>query len=326
MDSDVEPVLLDKLPYLASALLKLFMGGDVVEERGTEELDVLSREASVRHISTCLSPVEKKTPRKKKQKNSPQRKPRHRPRRIPETNHTPLPLHRRQTTIKRRLPHAIKHRRYPLTPRNLKHLLGKLLPILLMILHHNLGPILPRKLPLLLRARRRDGPRPHRLQQLTQPESDAARRSGNEDPVALLHGVRVADERDGREGLQERRGGRLRVDGVRDRDGRFGVYRRVLCVRGGAHVGDAGAELEVRGDVGAQRGDGAGAFAAEDVGRVREGVDACAEVSALCVSALACRGGLGRIARVDVVDADELVLDEDLSVFDLRHGDVLLVL
>ena len=31
-------------------------------------------------------------------------------------------------------------------------------------------------------------------------------------------------------------------------------------------------------------------------------------------------------SRVDVVDADELVLDEDLAFLDLRHRDILLVL
>lgn len=66
--------------------------------------------------------------------------------------------------------------------------------------------------------------------------------------------------------------------------------------------------------------DGAGGFFAEDLGLWR-GVKACAEVSAVYERNQDLEewdvpvGMGGMVLRVDVVDADDVVLDEDLAFF-----------
>lgn len=47
MDPDVQPVLLDESPQLLGVLLELVAGGDVVVQRGAQQLDVLGRQATV---------------------------------------------------------------------------------------------------------------------------------------------------------------------------------------------------------------------------------------------------------------------------------------
>lgn len=148
-----------------------------------------------------------------------------------------------------------------------------------MILDRHLRPILNRQIPLLLGARRRNSARTNRLEQLAQPQPDAARRSRHEDPVPLLHGMRLADERERSEGLEEGGSRILTADAVRDGDCVVGTYGCVLGVGGLAHVDYAGAGGEVGGGVGADGGDGAAGFAAEDVGEGGDGVEAGAEVA-----------------------------------------------
>ena len=91
--------------------------------------------------------------------------------------------------------------------------------------------------------------------------------------------MRFADEGQSREGLKCSGGGGLRGDGVRDGDCGLCGDGGVFGVGGLPCVDDAGVEGEVGWDVGAEGGDGAGGFAAEDVGGVGEGVDAGAEVA-----------------------------------------------
>lgn len=68
--------------------------------------------------------------------------------------------------------------------------------------------------------------------------------------------------------------------------------------------------------------DGAGGFSAEDLGFGR-GVEACAEVSTMYDGSGSVYGGpgvgKGNGVRVDVIDAHELIFDEDLALF--RLGD-----
>ena len=153
-----------------------------------------------------------------------------------------------------------------LSARNLQNLLHKHIPVLLVILEQDLGPILLGQLPLLLCTRRRNRARTHGLEKLTQPQSNTARGSRDKDPVALLHSVRVADQRQRCERLQGRRSACFRRDGIRQRDDVVSCHGRILCVRQLAHVGDARADGQVCGHVCAGGYDGAGAFAAEDVG------------------------------------------------------------
>ena len=70
------------------------------------------------------------------------------------------------------------------------------------------------------------------------------------------------------------------VDGVRKGDCVFGGCDGVFGVGGLAHVGYARVGGKVGGDVGGtRRGDGAGAFTAEDVGEGGDGVEAGSEVA-----------------------------------------------
>lgn len=74
--------------------------------------------------------------------------------------------------------------------------------------------------------------------------------------------------------------------------------------------------------------DGAGGFFAEDLGLLR-GVEACAEVSAMTkdqyMEDLIFNGERGGL-RVDVVDTDEVILNEDLAFFGLGNRQVGFVL
>lgn len=74
--------------------------------------------------------------------------------------------------------------------------------------------------------------------------------------------------------MEQRRSGRFGVDGIRDGDRVVGGYGDVFGVGRLAHVGYACADGEVGGGVGADGGDGTGAFAAEGVGEGGGVVDA----------------------------------------------------
>ena len=68
---------------------------------------------------------------------------------------------------------------------------------------------------------------------------------------------------------------------VRDRDCGFGRHGCVFCVCELARISDADAGFQIGGRVGADRGDGAGAFAAEDVGKRRGSVETGSVVAAV---------------------------------------------
>jgi hypothetical protein len=124
--------------------------------------------------------------------------------------------------------------------------------------------------------------------------------------------------------LQERSGcdARLKVGGDRVD---FGCGDGgVLGVGGGPEPADAVTGFVVVEVAGSGRHDGAFAFAAEDFG-FRGGVESGTEIATkgMSISAWEVRKKIGRgDIRVDVVDANEIVLDQDLAFFWGRNWEV----
>lgn len=197
--------------------------------------------------------------------------------RIPIRNNRPLPSHNLQIILKLILTRAIKHNINPHPTSNLLNLPNKI--TFLFIIHHKLRPIHLRKLNLLTRTRRPNNPRTNSPQQLTEPQPHTPRRSMHEHPVALLDLVRLADERQGRETLQDRGGCHAGLEGRGDNVG-FGSGRRgVFGVGAGPEPDYAVADLEVEEvAAGSEGDDGAFCFAAEDLG-FGCWVETCAEVA-----------------------------------------------
>ena len=166
------------------------------------------------------------------------------------------------------------------------------------------GPVLPGEFALLGRARRPDDGGAERVAPLAQEQPDAARGGMDQDRVARLHRVGLAQQVLRRETLEHHDGADLVGDGLRQVDQQPGRHVALLGI--GAErraVGHAVAGREL-GHVGADRDDVAGRLVAEDQ---RQGVR---------VDALA-------LVDVDEVEPHGALPYADLSGAGWREGDVL---
>lgn len=279
VDTHVHLVLNDEVEQLAGPVLELLAGDDVIEERGPHDAQVLGRELRDGEggdgAGLCVFLVSNSsfilyTPTKGEDIYD------HTTHRIPIADNRPLPLHNLQIVLELILPRTIKNHTHALPAGDRLDLPHQIL--LFFVINHLLRPILPRQVHLLLRARRPDRPRPHGPQQLAQPQAHAPRGSVHQDPIALLDQVRFADQGQGGQALQQRRGGDARRQGGRDEVCLGGGSAGVLGVGGRAHVDYPIADFDVVVQAGPEGEDGAFGFAAEDLG-FGGGVEAGAEVA-----------------------------------------------
>lgn len=260
VDADIERAHRDKVEELLGVPDELLPRGDVVEQRRAQEARVLGREAG-------------------------DGEGRHGARGVAEGDHAALARDAVEADVEGRLADAVEYGDAPLAPRELR---DARLDVLVAVVDDVRGAGLRGQLGLRGRRHRADGVGADGAQELAEEQARAARCRVHEDPVALLHGVRLAHERQRRQALQQRRRRRPRLEGLRDLDDARRRRRRVLGVRVLAHVHHAVPDLEPERVALAELDDGPLALAAEDVRELRRLVETRAEVSVDVVRGMLC--------------------------------------
>lgn len=253
--ADVEGAHGDEVEELLGVADELVARGDVVEERGAHEARVLGREAGDGDG-------------------------RHGARGVAEGDHAALARDAVEADVERGPADAVEDGGAPLPSRELH---DARLDVLVAVIDDVLGAGLPRELGLGGRRHGADGVGADGAQELAEEQARAAGRRVHEDPVALLHGVRLAHERQRREALEERRRRRPPFEASGYLDGARRGRRRVLGVRALAHVRHAVPDLQPERVSVAERHDRPFGLAAEDEGELRSRVEARAEVSVYIV-------------------------------------------
>ena len=184
MNLHIQRPLRNNLKQLRRILLLLLLGRDILPQRRATHLNILRAQPG-------------------------DRKRRHRPRRAPETHQRPLARDRLHAPLERVLAHAVKDPRDARAARELLHLRND---VLVAVVDHELRTVRLRQRDLLVRARSADRARANGVQQLAEPQAHAAGGGVDEDPVALLHVVGLADEGKGGEALEDGGGGDAGLD------------------------------------------------------------------------------------------------------------------
>jgi len=244
-------ILDDEIEQLLRVTLKLLPRHDKVEQRRPHQADILRAQPRNRKRRHCTA-------------------------RIAKAQQAALARQAIQREVERRLAHAVEHRDHAFAACQLVY---ALLHVFVRVVDHVARASFAREIDFLLRARRADGIGAHRLKQLAEPQSSSAGGGVHKHPVALLDGVGFADQRQGRETLQEGSGGDFGRQVGGDLGGFGGGRGGVFGVGCFGEADYAVAGLEVVGFAGTGGDDGAFGFAAEHVGPVGCWVEAGAEVA-----------------------------------------------